>query len=46
MTLRMLSTRSCRMARAPVTGFVPPFASVAAITARSRQSTRIEHCRK
>ena len=33
-------------ARLPVTGFTPRLASVAAITARSRQVTEIEHCMK
>ena len=33
-------------ARSPVTGFTPPLASVAAITARSRAVTRIEHWAK
>ena len=34
------------MARVRVTGFTPPLASVAPISARSRQVTRIAHCRK
>ena len=33
-------------ARRPVTGFSPPFARVAAIIARSRAVTRIEHWAK
>ena len=33
-------------ARSPVTGFTPPFASVAPMIARSRQVTRMAHCRK
>ena len=44
-----LSTRTAATrlsARTPVTGLTPPFARVAAITARSVASTRIEHCRK
>ena len=45
-TLRTSRTTSSPTARSPVIGFTPPFASVAAITARSRHSTEIEHCRK
>ena len=45
-TLRMLSTYSPRMACRPVSGLVPALASVAAITARSRQVTETEHCLK
>ncbi len=44
-----LSTRTADSdvsARTPVTGFTPPFARVAAITARSLASTSSEHCRK
>lgn len=33
------------ISRSPVTGCTPPVASVAAITARSREVTAIEHCR-
>ena len=45
-TLNTLSTCSCRSAHTPVTGLIPPFARVAAITPRSRQVTAMEHCRK
>ena len=42
-----IARRTCSStARIPVTGFTPPLASVAPIMARSRQVTRIEHCRK
>ena len=44
MTLSTSRTVSCEAARTPVTGLTPPPASVAAISARSRQSTRVEHC--
>ena len=45
-TLRTSRTTSSPTARSPVSGLTPPFASVAAITARSRQSTETEHWRK
>ena len=32
------------MMRSPVIGWTPPLAKVAAITARSRTVTRMEHC--
>ena len=41
-----LSTYSSATARTPVTGLTPPLASVAPISARSRQVTRIAHWRK
>ncbi|MNT70081.1 hypothetical protein D3C72_2084370 [compost metagenome] len=45
-TLRMsLRCLDCT-ARWPVSGLTPSLASVPAITARSRQLTRIEHCWK
>ena len=46
MTLSMSLTWRDPSARSPVAGFKPPFASVAAMTARSGQVTRTEHCRK
>ena len=45
-TERTFSTYSSGTARMPVTGLTPPLASVAPISARSRQVTRIAHCRK
>ena len=39
-----LGTSSSRIARSRVSGFTPPFASVAAINERSRHETAIEHC--
>ena len=41
-----LSLLAALRARTPVTGFTPPLARVAAIIARSRAVTRIEHCSK
>ncbi len=46
MTLSTLRTTSSRTARSPVRGLTPPPASVAAMNARSRQSTATEHWRK
>ena len=46
MMLSTSLTYCCSMARSPVTGFTPPLASVAPITARSWQLTRTEHCWK
>ena len=43
-TQSMLRTVAGRGHRLAVTGLRPPFASVAAIIARSRQSRLVEHC--
>ena len=40
------STLSMSMTSSPVSGLVPPVDSVAAMTARSRQVTCTEHCRR
>ena len=45
MTARTPGTLSASMTCLPVTGFLPPSASVAAIIARSLALTPIEHCR-
>jgi hypothetical protein len=45
-TLRIGPLCSAATARRPLVGFTPPFASVVAISARSRQSTRTEQCLK
>ena len=45
MTARMRGTFSGEITCLPVTGFLPPLASVAAITARSEAFTEMEHWR-
>ncbi len=46
MTLSTRSTSAGLSTRSRVRGLTPLFASVAAISARSRHVTSIEHCRK